>query len=170
MKPIGERWTDEEDEELKRRWADGETSSQIREGMRLYSRNQVIGRLHRLGVTRGDRLMRTSPRPRTEPDRQPSPRVRQKVHPLLGYWTSGKTHQQPPQPVRDGLPTSLEMRCVSFMELTADNCHWPIGDPRDIGFAFCGLPAPGEGPYCPVHRQLAYNYVGPVNTWKLPKS
>ncbi len=34
-------------------------------------------------------------------------------------------------------------------------CKWPIGDPRDEAFSFCGDRAE-DGPYCVRHCQVAY--------------
>jgi GcrA cell cycle regulator len=40
-------------------------------------------------------------------------------------------------------------------QLGAHVCHWPIGDPADAGFSFCGRSAAG-GPYCAAHATVAY--------------
>jgi hypothetical protein len=47
--------------------------------------------------------------------------------------------------------TTAEKLCA----LTPETCHWPLGDPRDRDFRFCGAPAI-EPPYCAHHRALAY--------------
>jgi GcrA cell cycle regulator len=36
------------------------------------------------------------------------------------------------------------------------NCLWPIGDPRQPGFHFCGASAIEGKPYCPEHCARAY--------------
>lgn len=56
---------------------------------------------------------------------------------------------------------------LQVTDLTAHTCRWPIGDPRDPDFCFCGhLPkggkftgAPGESPYCEFHANIAYDGV-----------
>jgi hypothetical protein len=36
-------------------------------------------------------------------------------------------------------------------------CRWPIGDPAQPDFRFCGAKKlPGEGPYCACHAGIAY--------------
>ncbi|RAI16226.1 GcrA family cell cycle regulator [Rhodoblastus acidophilus] len=41
--------------------------------------------------------------------------------------------------------------------LTERMCHFPLGDPRNEDFRFCGAAKPVEGgPYCADHAQLAY--------------
>ncbi len=37
-------------------------------------------------------------------------------------------------------------------------CQWPIGDPRDRDFHYCGVPSAGDrrAPYCAKHLARAY--------------
>jgi GcrA cell cycle regulator len=35
-------------------------------------------------------------------------------------------------------------------------CHWPIGDPQEDGFHFCGRRTYAT-PYCERHAAIAYN-------------
>jgi hypothetical protein len=51
-----------------------------------------------------------------------------------------------------------ESRRVKLFDLQFNSCRFPIGDPRDAGFSFCGEPAPGFGinPYCPTHQKIAF--------------
>lgn len=44
---------------------------------------------------------------------------------------------------------------VPLIELGKDSCHWPLGDPLEAGFGFCGCPAPEGRPYCPTHARVA---------------
>lgn len=39
-------------------------------------------------------------------------------------------------------------------------CEWPIGNPGDDGFHFCGAERDGERPYCAAHAKRAYRKVG----------
>jgi hypothetical protein len=34
-------------------------------------------------------------------------------------------------------------------------CRWPLGDPAEPGFAFCGAPRPRRQPYCGGHLSQA---------------
>ncbi|HKR88600.1 MAG TPA: GcrA family cell cycle regulator, partial [Phenylobacterium sp.] len=45
--------------------------------------------------------------------------------------------------------------CATLLALGAHMCKWPIGDPLEAGFTYCGRPA-ADGPYCPGHAQVAY--------------
>lgn len=43
---------------------------------------------------------------------------------------------------------------ADLSNLAAHACKWPIGDPKVVGFSFCGRPA--GGPYCPDHAAIAF--------------
>ena len=44
----------------------------------------------------------------------------------------------------------------SLLELTEHSCRWPIGDPGDADFFFCGGPTASSLPYCAHHCRVAY--------------
>ena len=45
---------------------------------------------------------------------------------------------------------------VTILHLSDKTCKWPIGDPGQEDFCFCGH-GPREGsPYCEYHARLAY--------------
>ncbi len=44
---------------------------------------------------------------------------------------------------------------ASVLSLTDEMCKFPIGDPTEPTFAFCGR-AVHRGPYCLEHARLAY--------------
>ena len=37
------------------------------------------------------------------------------------------------------------------------SCSWPMGDPKQAGFHFCGEPAEPGRPYCTNHCHVAYH-------------
>lgn len=45
---------------------------------------------------------------------------------------------------------------VTLVELTERSCRWPMGDPRNDDFRFCGHSSPVGQSYCEHHRALAY--------------
>ena len=82
----------------------------------------------------------------------------------IGYQdqlTALKAHAQPaprrlpaPLPMEDVVvPISLN---VSLMALNDSMCKWPIGDPTDESFHFCGHKNFNGLPYCEYHSRLAY--------------
>lgn len=47
---------------------------------------------------------------------------------------------------------------ATLTTLGAHACRWPIGDPRDADFGFCGRPRTHHA-YCEAHRAVAYQSV-----------
>ncbi|MBR6675617.1 MAG: global cell cycle regulator GcrA-like protein [Alphaproteobacteria bacterium] len=45
---------------------------------------------------------------------------------------------------------------VSLMDLKMNSCRWPIGDPKDADFHFCGKDTVTGKPYCSEHCKIAY--------------
>ncbi|HUF88178.1 MAG TPA: GcrA family cell cycle regulator, partial [Thermohalobaculum sp.] len=73
------------------------------------------------------------------------------------------------QPRAPGLPTPEEMAAretlaqiekmakkLDLLELTERTCKWPIGDPAEDEFYFCGLPSVPGKPYCEHHVAVAF--------------
>ena len=44
----------------------------------------------------------------------------------------------------------------TLLELTEDTCHWPVGDPGNPEFFFCGGKSISGLPYCAHHSRIAY--------------
>ena len=42
------------------------------------------------------------------------------------------------------------------MHLKGGECRWPIGDPREESFGFCGDHSLSGLPYCAEHAKVAY--------------
>ena len=72
-------WTDERVETLKKMWAEGQSASQIAKELGGVTRNAVIGKVHRLGLsnrTTGDEAAAETPAaPQPEPAAAAAPRV-----------------------------------------------------------------------------------------------
>jgi GcrA cell cycle regulator len=64
------------------------------------------------------------------------------------------------------MPIPNERPC-SLMELTADTCRWPVGDPGQPGFYFCGAQPADDKPYCWRHDNIAHQkpVAGPRRPW-----
>lgn len=136
-------WTPTRVETLKSLWRDGLSASQVAKTLGGVTRNAVIGKVHRLGLSgrvAGGVVRRSAtPRPsRPSPlriARSPSPPAKPVVSIV-----------EPPE--GPGLVSSLE-------RVGAHSCRWPIGDPKSDTFSFCGREA-GEGSYCPGHHRAAH--------------
>lgn len=51
---------------------------------------------------------------------------------------------------------SSKQQFTGLMDLKINSCRWPIGDPEEEGFHFCGKEASTGKPYCPEHCKIAY--------------
>jgi GcrA cell cycle regulator len=101
-------WNEDRVEMLRRLWLQGQSASQIAALLGGVTRNAVIGKAHRLG--------------------------------LSGRITVVKRETQPAIPARVGR-----------------SCQWPVGDPKEPNFHFCGQPVEGGRPYCASHCTVAYH-------------
>ena len=152
-------WTEDRVEVLKKLWAEGHSASQIAKQLGGVTRNAVIGKVHRLGLSG----RATPSRPVKRPPRlaRPKPQV-------MADGTVRTPAAKPPSTVRD-TPSSVEKAAMAALEpkplsdgeaasiLTIRDtmCKWPIGDPADPSFAFCGRKAEC-GPYCGEHAKVAF--------------
>lgn len=69
----------------------------------------------------------------------------------------GKVHrlglpQRRPSPKAKPEPVNV----LKLDALRAGMCSWPIGEPGEPGFHFCGSPAVIGKPYCGKHCSIAY--------------
>jgi GcrA cell cycle regulator len=150
-------WTDERIETLRRLWAEGLSASQIASTLGGVSRNAVIGKIHRLGLSgrvKTTKARAARPRQTAEPRPQPpAPRV------MAVGSTVVKVVEREPQPAPQ-VVTEAEVvplhGGVALLDLKTSSCRWPIGDPAEEDFRFCGArTAPGET-YCSCHAELAF--------------
>ena len=157
-------WTDERVELLKKLWSDGLSASQVAAELGGVTRNAVIGKVHRLGLSGRAKTTSTAPRPRRA--RAPSPRSSRPsggAAPTMGA-TALKMDSKPqavPQPRAEKNPqldpvvVPISKR-ATILTLTENTCKWPIGDPGDKDFHFCGCKSEPGLPYCKYHAELAY--------------
>jgi GcrA cell cycle regulator len=113
-----------------------------------FSRNAVIGKVHRLGLS-GRATTERKPRMRSATSRKPkAPRPQRPTRRLLA--------DELYQPLALADIAAPDMRPCAFLELDATRCHFPIGDPGDPDFHFCGGSPLPERPYCAFHWRLTH--------------
>jgi GcrA cell cycle regulator len=150
-------WTDERVELLKKLWADGLSASQIASELGSVTRNAVIGKVHRLGLSgRAKSLMASAPRPR-----KPRTHAMLRIRPAMrGNTALAAVYDMDvaaePEEIENIVP--MGQRC-SLLELNDSKCRWPIGDPGSAEFAFCGGNTVEGIPYCGYHARIAYQPV-----------
>lgn len=171
------QWTDERVELLKKLWADGLSASQIAAELGGVTRNAVIGKVHRLGlsgraksapaaVARIRKPVASAPRPAASIGGGVSRQQQQPVYASRGNAALAAAPvmeaRQAPTPAPRAVPmqlvetTPFACESVTIMELKENMCRWPLGDPSQADFRFCGgRCAPGNA-YCGHHATIAY--------------
>ena len=144
-------WTEDRVEALSKLWPDGLSASQIAKQLGGVTRNAVIGKVHRLGLSG-----RAAP---SQPERQPVKAVRAPRPVAPAAPPVYVRIEAAPAPVHALAVTRVrteEIGSATVLTLGSHMCKWPIGDPGDSNFGFCGRRSSEEGPYCGEHANLAY--------------
>ena len=150
-------WTDERVEILKKLWQDGLSASQIAAELGGVTRNAVIGKVHRLGLSgRGQPTssIKRTRRPRQSAGGQRRPRRLSTVGNTalkLDMDLAPEQYLRPQEVVV--IPIAKKL---SIEMLTEKTCKWPIGDPVADDFHFCGHDSAEGTPYCTYHASVAY--------------
>ena len=139
-------WTDERVTTLRRLWLEGLSASQIARQLGEVTRNAVIGKVHRLGLS-GRAAPSQPQRPVYKPQRQPRVATMET--------RTAVAHAPAALPAVIVLRTE-EPGSATVLTLGAHMCKWPIGDPATNGFSFCGRRSEDGAPYCTEHARLAY--------------
>ena len=163
-------WTDERVEILKKLWGEGQSASQIAKELGGVTRNAVIGKVHRLGLSnratssssKSDAKSKANTSKVTTANSPSEPRsnvtsLRRQIIPA--------GQPLPPQPSANEIsPEALarvneiekKAKKITLLELTERTCKWPVGDPATEDFWFCGLPSQAGKPYCEAHVGVAF--------------
>lgn len=198
-------WTTERVNSLKKLWGQGKSASEIADHLGGVTRNAVIGKAHRLGLSgrpspikkpsagkivakvptkapvakadpAGKAIAKAPVRPTAaavraavpttkpvavakvepiKPAAKPAPKPvitaeERSKNPLAGQLA-------PPTPINPAANRPLtDAPLISILELTERVCRWPVGDPREEGFGFCGAAVQPGLPYCGGHAVLAF--------------
>ncbi len=175
-------WTDDRVETLKTMWGEGHSASQIAKELGGVTRNAVIGKVHRLGLSnRASEPAKTAApksaakeaakpkaapaaKPMRPPHGEPGPIVQPvALPPRKPIIRAGQP--LPPQPSANEVSAEAlanireiekSAKRLSLMELTERTCKWPVGDPATDDFWFCGHPVQVGKPYCEAHVSVAF--------------
>lgn len=159
-------WTDERINTLKKMWKEGKSAAEIAKTLgKGVTRNAVIGKAHRMGLSG-----------RPSPIKKPAPAKKEAVKkekPVI------KSAAPAPAPAKKGAAAAPAAKNpllakeaeelkkidketvqigggVALIDLTERMCKWPIGDPKEADFSFCGRGIRQGTPYCPEHAAMAY--------------
>lgn len=176
-------WTDKMVEDLKQMWKDGLTTGEI--GKRLgVSKNSIVGKVHRLGLSgrpspikkKGETSAKT-----TAPKTTQKQETKIETKPVVAHTTEQMEHiekklAQPEKTSPEKKPLESEKKdfkenfnfkldyrhegakdgVTRLVDLDNHTCRWPIGDPKDENFHFCGKKVRIGQTYCEEHAALAY--------------
>ena len=136
-------WTDEKVQKLKELWKKGHTASQIAKMLGDTTRNAVIGKAHRLGLS--GRM------------------VSKKSNSGISIIRKKRVNISQSQKVIDISPIIDEpMNPIVFQDIRDGLCRWPLGEPEDINFKFCGRNTKEGIVYCQSHYKQAYQPLSKV--------
>jgi GcrA cell cycle regulator len=157
-------WTDERVELLKKFWSEGLSASQIAGRLGSVTRNAVIGKVHRLGLSgRATTSRMKTHRPRARLAHQKrvqsnKPRFAQSGNPAVRALYALDVEAYVP-PAEELVIPMAERKTIQ--SLTECSCRWPIGDPQAADFHFCGRSKVVGLPYCEVHARRAFQPSAP---------
>jgi GcrA cell cycle regulator len=153
-------WSDDRVEQLKKFWEAGLSASQIAAELGNVTRNAVIGKVHRLGLSgRAKSPSSAAPRPRKPRPAQHMMRVSRPASRGNTALAHAFEVELEPDPITYDNVVPMSQR-LSLLELNEATCHWPIGDPSSSEFFFCGGKALTSLPYCAHHSRIAYQPTG----------
>ncbi|MBX9932074.1 MAG: GcrA cell cycle regulator [Methylobacterium sp.] len=156
-------WTDERVELLRRLWEEGLSASQIAAQLTGVTRNAVIGKVHRLGLSGRVKAGEPAAVPRKKATREIETAVETIIEdatlpPDLVPVTAERPvpAPQPSMPAASPTAAIAVSRRVTIMDLRESMCRWPLSDPTSTDFHYCGDRSITGLPYCTHHAEIAY--------------
>jgi GcrA cell cycle regulator len=137
-------WNQQKVEDLKKLWNDGVATSRIGEQLG-FTKNAVIGKAFRLGLER-----RQNSRKKIS---QPTSFSSTTLYRETSSPSSSISVKK--EPIRRREKFSFKKSIVGTGNFRS--CQWPIGDPLEEGFHYCGGQNIPTKPYCIEHFKKAYN-------------
>lgn len=140
MKTPNWSWDDDRVEELKRQWRLGHSAGQISKIFGI-TRNAVIGKVHRLGLSSADQARRIPRAPREKNPRNVGNNVVRKRR--------SKPMRPEPTPV-------ITAHARPWTERGFGQCAYPLVA-KGADTASCCAPVWKATPYCPAHFNAVYD-------------
>ena len=150
-------WTEGRVLLLKDLWASGKSARLIAKELDT-TRNSVIGKVNRLNLEK--RKTTSSFHPNHRPGyvkKVPQPRIRKQprlvrevLRPRVDETIFAIDDQKIP----------FEQR-LNLSNLGSTNCHWPVGDPQEADFFYCGATAMDGEQYCACHYFVGHQRLSP---------
>ncbi|WP_312022778.1 GcrA family cell cycle regulator [Bradyrhizobium sp. 2S1] len=145
----------------------GEAEAAMKADGYQLSRNAVIGKVHRLGLSFWRKPSNVAkarrPSPATPGAVNTAPRVAKVIAARKGSTPEPAimVNKKAVVPImeRAADAESGEPRSPTLLELRNDQCHWPLGNFHDTPpYFYCGAPVIGEGcSWCSQHHRIAHD-------------
>jgi GcrA cell cycle regulator len=158
-------WNEERVALLKQRWAEGLSARTIAQELGApLTRCAVLGKIHRLGLVQPEFKRRHPEKERAVLKRPRPPRVA----PRLGVRGPSRlmaAFQALGLDAPFGAPDARVVHAhadkafgpaCGLLDLGAETCRWPVGEPDAADFVFCGAARFQRYPYCLAHCLIAY--------------
>tara|TARA_B100000900_G_C19940200_1_gene457362 strand:- start:35 stop:505 length:471 start_codon:yes stop_codon:yes gene_type:complete len=137
-------WNQQKVEDLKKLWNEGVATSRIGEQLG-FTKNAVIGKAFRLGLER----RQNSRKKISQPASFSSSTLYRETSSTSNIISIKR------EPTRRREKFSFKKSIVGTGSFKS--CQWPIGDPLEEGFHYCGCQNIPTKPYCIEHYKKAYN-------------
>lgn len=136
-------WTEDRINRLKTLWREGRSAAAIADDLGSgISRSAVIGKVYRLGLSKGGHgLASVAPRETRKP--------RGAADPVAAV--AEPTATAPRRLATDGPEYGL----ATILTVRRCQCRWPYGEPEDSAFKLCGRPV-ARGAFCGAHAEMGY--------------
>lgn len=150
-------WTDEAVEELKRMWDRGMTTGQIAKALNV-TKNSIIGKVHRLCLTaRPSPIKKSASEQKEKKVTKNETPAKEKGKDSLKRQAKAPIKESETKPI---VKPVVETTNIPLVKLDNHTCRWPMGDPRDDDFCFCGKRIRTGQTYCEEHAAVAYVKAG----------
>lgn len=178
-------WTEEMVEQLRQMWIEGLTANEIAKRLGV-SKNSIVGKVHRLCLkARPSPIKRKKVTNNETAENKSSTNViKEKASKVIPVTASvsdnSKTKPVKAKEVKAEKTTKANTKSkeennsketdvpaqvkekklpnghIKLMQLDSHTCRWPLGDPRDEDFCFCGKKVRMGQTYCDEHSAMAY--------------
>lgn len=142
-------WTDESVEQLRKMWSEGLTANEIAKKLGV-TKNAIVGKVHRLCLT-----ARPSPIKSKDNVEENEPAQTQ-TEIVFEETIEEEIVVQEVETPTVATPKACKGSNIKLVDLDSHTCRWPIGDPRDDDFCFCGKKVRSGQTYCDEHSAVAY--------------
>jgi GcrA cell cycle regulator len=148
-------WNEENTAKAMKLWTDGKSASDIAREMGGISRNAIIGKMHRMGITERGPAAEKPSVPRVE---RPAPVRQVNKFNSLPRLLPKPAAAPLPAPVVHAVPHAgaPDVERLKLYQLKDNQCRWPVSGEKEHMLFCAGSTAPVDV-YCKYHARLAYS-------------